>query len=374
MKKYWILVLIPIMGWLAMGFSSEYRAQADYNKHMTRTVNEEVCDEPREMGGVPGDTPDNPIDFTGITSGSITWDELPLQSFGNDYGTDGRDIYYKIQTDINICKNITIKACVDGFNPRLYLLKEAPKSDSLIRAAINDTLCSPESIERAVTLENIIIKPQIPYYIVLDSSPENASGTIKLTIDFKDVVSPDTIRIINDRILNIDHTFINTLFTWSVDKVSNLKNISPGDAATGAINQKMELRNNQASGLVTYIFSPLSTDGACDIEVNVKVIPSESQPTPSPNFFIPNLVTTNQWRIEWLDAPNTTYRIQIFNRRGMGIYQSTINAAINSWSWDGFCSDGSTAPDGTYWYILYGGSNSDEIIRKGSVLLLRNND
>ena len=86
-----------------------------------------------------------------------------------------------------------------------------------------------------------------------------------------------------------------------------------------------------------------------------------------PNTFTPNNDGYNDF-FEIKTSRIEHYQLQIFNRWGMLIYESTSNPI----QWDGYNQSGLQCPDGTYYYVLKATAYSGkEYNRVGFVMLLR---
>lgn len=139
-----------------------------------------------------------------------------------------------------------------------------------------------------------------------------------------------------------------------------------GNGATSTNVNDSTVYMNQGTYTITLIATNTTT--GCSDTVSVLVEVFEHSILVVPNVFTPNGDGNNDYFNPVLAEGLTSYKIQIYDRWGLKMYEGTNSST----GWEGKAKNGSPAPDGTYYYILSAnGIDSKEYEFTGYVQLIR---
>ncbi|MFH0894006.1 MAG: PKD domain-containing protein [Bacteroidota bacterium] len=314
----------------------------------------------------------NPVSCYGDNNGSATaainggqgpvtylWNTVPGQTGSTATGLSGGQSYYVIITDSLGCAT----------SASIQLAQPTQLSVSVS----NDTTVCPNTQvaisaytsggtqpytylwntgNNTSTVNNVIgYNPQTFYVTVTDDNGCNNYGQIDVTpFQLNGSLTVDTLVQI------LTHNFI---FAWTGDPCTSYS-WDFGDGTTGTGMSMTHIFSS--SGVFNVTLTTVSSEGCTYVyTIPIEVIyPSEME---IPNVFTPNIDVYNDVFIPNSDGEFTNYLMQIFNRWGNKIFESTVI----SQGWDGIgCSDG------TYFYIIEASASDRKVYKlNGPLSLIR---
>lgn len=214
-------------------------------------------------------------------------------------------------------------------------LSAAPRIDKSTPKFYSYYVSSKDALgcEGAKTIITALIKPR-PQITAINKKEPNCNGYVKGTFNVSATGGCNSGAY--------TFTLLNTMFTQST---GNFKNIEPGTYA---------VQVSDACGCsVTQ-----------SVDMNVKMIDCDLQ---LPNAFTPNNDNRNDIFRPTAWGNISDYRLQVFNRQGQLVFQSTTPAN----GWDGTIK-GMEQPQGTYiWQLVYKNEKGELRNLKGTVVLVK---